>query len=393
MMHWDSERLLSDGDSYYRALFESWSLAQSSIQFEVYIFEAGQIAKRVEAELTKAAQRGVRVRLIVDGMGSTAWIRSESPKRLTEEGIEVRVFHPFLAAELLAQLSKGLIPMWEVLRPAFHARRNPFIRRLNRRTHRKLSIVDHHTAFVGSINVADHHLKEFSGSFAWRDSAVAVTGAAVGLLEDSFQHHWRRSLKAPFRARVRIPFSFRKRRSAKAQTPPVGFTHRYHLRVQHRRRVMQTIETQSVRIWIANPYLAPPSGVVRRLVRAAKRGVDVRVLIPQQSDVWFMPLIARAYYRNLIRGGVRIFEYTPRFLHSKIMIFDESALLGTSNLNRRSFLHDSEVDLWLTHSETIESLVVDFHRDLDDSAEIRVPPGWWFSRVGRILNYLFRYWV
>ena len=392
MSYWQSEQLFQTGDQYYQALFNSWSRARRSIDFEVYIFEPGQLAKRVESELMKAAQRGVDVRLIVDGMGSTSWVRSESPRLLNESGAQVRVFNPFLTAEIFSQIFKGLIPMWEVLRPAFKARRNPFIRRLNRRTHRKLSIVDGENAFVGSINVADDHLETYSGRRAWRDSAVSVTGPATALLEESFQYHWRRSVRAPFKARVRIPFQFRRKRP-KGLTAPIGFTHRFHLRTQHRRRVMQTIQDQYVRIWIANPYLAPPSGVVRKLVRAAQRGVDVRVLIPQHSDVWFMPLIAQAYYRNLMKGGVRIFEYTPSFLHAKIMIFDSVALLGTSNLNRRSFLHDSEVDLWLNQPATLEKLVADFHLDIENSVEVCVPPGWWVSRIGRILNYLIRYWV
>jgi cardiolipin synthase len=147
------------------------------------------------------------------------------------------------------------------------------------------------------------------------------------------------------------------------------------------------------RIWVSNAYLAPPSNIQRLLTKAARRGVDVRVLVPSRSDVWFMPFIARAYYRPLLKSGVRIFEYQPRFLHAKCMVVDNQALIGTTNLNRRSFLHDLEVDVRIDNPVTVDKLSEKYLLDIRESIEIFNRGTIVGSRLGRILNYFIRYWV
>ena len=156
---------------------------------------------------------------------------------------------------------------------------------------------------------------------------------------------------------------------------------------------MQSLERTKERIWVSNAYLAPPSNIIRGFRRAAQRGVDVRVLVPVRSDVWFMQFISRAYYRPLLKSGVRIFEYNPRFLHAKSLVLDQEAMIGSSNLNRRSFLHDLEVDVRLDNPDSIKKMSDRYLFDLSESTEVFDRGTVVGSRIGTLLNYLFRYWI
>jgi cardiolipin synthase len=245
--------------------------------------------------------------------------------------------------------------------------------------------------FVGSINVSKTHSAKYSGKNAWRDTAVRLEGVGTADLISAFHHTWNRSQIVAKVRRLKIQFSFRRRDGDLLS--PVNLNYTARLRRISRIKFKSMLREANVRIWISNAYLAPPSNIVRVLKNAAQRGVDVRVLVPSRSDVWFMPLIARAYYRPLLKAGVRVYEYKNRFLHAKSIVIDDEALIGTSNLNRRSFLHDLEVDVRLDHPKSIEKLSEQFLIDLSSSEEIFNRGTIVGSRFGKLLNYLFRYWV
>lgn len=385
-MLWKSENVLFDGDAYFEALFTEWERATRTIDFETYIFDNDQIGSEVVRELKKAADRGVRVRLLVDGIGASGWWQTQGPL-LENTGLEVRVYHPLLTTELWRRLMID----FGVIRPEKKPKRSLVLRRLNRRNHRKVSIIDGQIAFVGSVNVTNCHLERFTGSRSWRDTCVRLEGPGLTELQGAFDHAWMRSQKVTAPQKIKMRFNFRRRRIPTSK--PVSLNYTRKLRKQSRLRFVQTIDRMKERIWISNAYLAPPSNIVRRLNKAAKRGVDVRVLVPKTSDVWFMPFIARAYYRSLMKAGVRIYEYQPRFLHAKSVVFDTEASIGSSNLNRRSFLHDLEVDVRLDSPEAVKMMSDRYLSDLSESVEITNHGTIVGSRLGRILNYLFRYWV
>lgn len=394
-MLWTSERILIDGDAYFDALIESWSKAQETIDLETYIFEIGAVGQRVEAALLEAASRGLHIRLLVDGIGASGWwqthgVSLQKQARNLSGQLEVRVYHPVF----LAEMWRRLMIDFKLISPERQPRRSLVLRRLNRRNHRKVSIVDGTTVLLGSVNISNAHSAKAIGSKAWRDTSAVLTGPGVLDLRYAFDHAWLRShfvtadSNTP-RRKLRFLFPGR----SKIKTSPVGLNFTRTLRREHRFQFARNLDRARSRIWIENAYLAPPSNVVRRLVIAARRGVDVRIIVPSRSDVWFMPLIARAYYRNLIRGGVRVFEYQPRFLHSKSLIVDDTVILGTSNLNRRSFLHDLEVDVTLSDPRSLEVMISQFERDQEASIEMKRRGTIVGSRLGRLLNYLFRYWV
>ncbi|MBK7891336.1 MAG: phosphatidylserine/phosphatidylglycerophosphate/cardiolipin synthase family protein [Bdellovibrionales bacterium] len=391
-MSWQIEDVLFDGDRYFDSLFLEWQKAKDTIDFEVYIFENDPIGQQVETALLNAASRGVRVRMIVDGIGSSGWwqTRGKELENKSAGGIEIRVYHPLHITELW----RRLLIDFHIISPEHRPKKSLVLRRLNRRIHRKVSLVDNKIAHVGSINVSKVHSERISGDSAWRDTAARVTGPHVADLKFAFSHTWIRShpIHATYGPRPsRLRFLFSARSKGPDSLVALNFTRR--LRRFHRLKFVRRIDLAQQRVWIENAYLAPPSNIVRKLVHAAKRGVDVRILVPNRSDVWFMPLIARAYYRPLLKGGIRVFEYQNRFLHAKSLIIDDSVTIGTSNMNRRSFLHDLEVDVTLNHADSVHIMCRQFEIDLQNAIEIKSRGTVVGSRLGRLLNYLIRYWV
>lgn len=386
-MYWKSEHVLIDGDQYFDSLFDEWSRADRTIDFETYIFDDDGIGRDVVRELGKAAARGVRVRLLVDGIGASGWWQTRGVELAANENIEVRVYHPLLTTQLWRRLMIDI----GFIRPERKPKRSLVLRRLNRRNHRKVSIIDGQIGFVGSVNVTNCHLRRFYGPKFWRDNCVRVEGPGTLELNNAFEHAWSRSQEVAAPRKLKIRFTFRRRVIPTSKPVSLNYTRR--LRKQSRLRFVQSLERTKDRIWISNAYLAPPSNIIRQLRRAAARGVDVRVLVPVQSDVWFMPFIARAYYRALLKSGVRIFEYEPRFLHAKSMILDNEVIIGSSNLNRRSFLHDLEVDVRLDSPESVRKMSDQYLVDISESVEIFDRGTVVGSRLGLLLNYLFRYWV
>ncbi len=385
-MLWKTEDVLFDGDAYFESLFAEWARATRTIDFETYIFDNDQIGNEVVQELRKAAGRGVRVRLLVDGIGSSGWWQTRGVE-LQRTDIDVRVYHPLLTTQLWRRLMIDL----GFIRPERKPKRSLVLRRLNRRNHRKVSVIDGQVGFVGSVNVSDCHVKRFWGPTAWRDTCVRLEGPGTVELQNAFEHAWQRSQLVASPRKLKIRFSFRRR--VIPTSKPVNLNYTRKLRKQSRIHFMQSLEKAEQRIWISNAYLAPSSYIVRGLRRAASRGVDVRVLVPAQSDVWFMSLIARAYHRPLLKGGVRIFEYQPRILHAKSLVVDQEAIIGSSNLNRRSILHDLEVDVRLDKLESVQKMSDRYTFDLSQSVEVFKRGTIVGSRVGTLLNYLFRYWV
>lgn len=385
-MLWKSENVLFDGDAYYDALFTEWERATRTIDFEVYIFDNDDIGADVVRRLTQAASRGIRVRLLVDGIGSSGWWQTQG-LLLEGSGVEVRVYHPLLTTELWRRLMID----FGFIRPERKPKKSLVLRRLNRRNHRKVSMIDGQIAFVGSINVTNCHLQKYVGASSWRDTCVRLEGPGLLEIQTAFEHTWVRSQKVTAPRKMKMRFGFRRHRIPASKPVSLNFTRK--LRKQSRLRFVQTLDQMNERIWISNAYLAPPSNITRRLRNAARRGVDVRILVPKTSDIWFMPFISRAYYRDLIKAGIRIYEYQPRFLHAKSLVLDQEVSIGSSNMNRRSFLHDLEVDVRLDSPESVKKMSEQFLKDLSESEEIRNHATIVGSRLGWLLNYLFRYWV
>lgn len=363
--------------------------ARTSIWLEMYIFETGKIGREVADLLVRKAQAGLTVRLLLDGLGSSGAVSGGAAvtpaflHQLMWGGVSVRIYHPVQFRTILSVLGRGF---------------NQLVSHLNRRNHRKVCIIDGDSAFVGGMNIMDLALERYAKGKAWRDTSVRVEGLPIKEMELAFETTWRRA-KRPRgspesrepRKKGRLLESLRKRRTKKRVNfadSLVRLNDRRKDRRENYRALVRAILTAKERVWITTAYFVPSSGLVHALRFAAWAGVDVRIVVSRQSDVFFMPYVAAAFYQSLLHAGIRIFEYKPRFMHCKIVILDDRVSVGTSNLNTRSLFHDLETDVVLAEKKTVESFVEQFHADLEESQEVTLDHGphrsWWVRFAGRV---------
>ncbi|MES2856767.1 MAG: phospholipase D-like domain-containing protein, partial [Bdellovibrionota bacterium] len=310
---WRDERLFFDGDSFFANLLEGIENARHSIDFETYIFQVDELGKTFEEALTRAALRGVKVRILVDGIGASSWVEVDH-QALNEAGADLRVYHPLLVSNLF---SRAMIDLG-IKRVRSH-KGSALLSRINRRTHRKLTIIDRETAWVGSCNISADHSAKIKGPLAWRDTAACVKGEAAEDLERAFEVVWIRSHEVKGKRRWHETFFPGPPKIVKP-SPLVRLNHTMSLRRKAVGDFLKRMKSAKRRLWITNAYFAPSIELIGAIEDAIENGVDVRVILPQNSDVFFMPWVARSYYSPLIKRGVKIYEYTPRFLHAKSVI-------------------------------------------------------------------------
>lgn len=392
-MRWRVERPYHSGDEYFGALFKEMRAAKTSIWVEMYIFESGKLGHELADILVRKAQQGLTVRVLIDGLGSSGptGVTPAFLQQLLWGGVSVRIYHPVHFSAILRILGRGF---------------SRLVSNLNRRNHRKVCIVDGSVAYVGGMNVMDIAVERFGKDKAWRDSSVRVEGQPIKEIEQAFEMTWRRSRRPRGSPETRLQ-EIRKRKKLRQRIQPflsalrrrrlgrrsvfsdslVRMNDRRRLRRENYRALIRGILTSKKRVWIATAYFVPSSGLVYALRFAAWAGVDVRILVPKQSDVFFMPWVAAAFYQSLLHAGIRIFEYVPRFLHTKILILDDRVSVGTSNLNTRSLFHDLEIDVVLREKKSLESFMAQFEKDCEQSEEVTLGRGphrsWWVRIAGR----------
>lgn len=370
LKRWKFVTVFHDGDAFFDALEEEIHGATHSVLLESYIFANDTVGRRILKALAQAARRGVAVRVIIDGLGSSSWKEAIRAQAL-EAGILLKVFHEL-----------PWYNWWRRTEPRRSRRHTmtQLFQRLNTRNHRKVCVIDHKRAFVGSMNIIDYHLRSLVGMAGWRDTGVLVQGAEVSILVDSFNDLWRKKRNRLGRRRGK-------------DTDPAQDLIRLNVRHSQRREnyldLLVRIVGSQRRVWIENAYFVPDGSLLRVLRVAAESGVDVRIVVPAFSDVVFIPWVASAFHLGLLKAGVRVFEYTKTVLHAKTMLIDDWGLVGSSNLNHRSLLHDLEVDAVIAEPSACETLQDQFEIDCRDSIEVTLE-NWrkrpWIERIiGRLL--------
>lgn len=375
---WTSEEVCLDTRGYFERVYQAILGARQSVVLEMYIFRLDVLGNRLLEALRDTASRGVSVRIIVDGVGSPQF-NAEFVGELKADGIDARIYHP--------------APTFSLQLPSLNKLRR-FFANINKRNHRKLIIIDDAVAFVGSCNIADMHRN-------WRETAVSVSGRSVGVLSRSFELIWTRS-NAPgvtrsnaLKARLQARRKLGREREAGSQGPVcTNYTRR--LRVGHNANIAARIERAKSRVWITNAYFVPSAVIVTALLRAARNGCDVKLILPGKTDVGLVTCVSRMFYVGLMRAGVQIFEYQPTVLHAKTLLVDDWACVGTTNLNHRSFYHDLEVDVALSTLQSRQLLAEQFSRDLAVSKLVtadglrRRPM---FEKIGGYLVYPFKSFI
>lgn len=362
------EKVFDQGDDYFEALIEAIEAAQHVIKLEVYIFDVDDIGRRVSQALTKAAARDVSVHVIVDAAGSYAsldWLSAN----LQSQSIQVRIYHPlpWQFAHYPRSIKQG-----NTLDKALY-----FLRKVNRRDHRKLCIIDEDQLFTGSFNISAVHASVSHGGEGWRDFGVQLTGARVADIGLQFDAVWQQ------------------------QTDPIVKRHRHHylanISAWGRRRknlkFEQIINEARTRVWLVSAYFAPSARVVRALKHAVQRGANVSIMVPARSDIHLFPFLTATYYRDLLSCGIKIYEFQPAVLHAKLLIVDDICVLGSTNFNHRSFLHDLELDVFLEKPESLNKLEKAFSDDLlkcievDAEASNTASKNWLLKAFSRTLRY------
>ncbi len=338
------EQLIFSGESYERFLLEKISYSTKNIFISCYILEADEFGDRIIKALVKKAQEGVNVRLIVDGLGSRNWING-AMSSCKQKNFDIRIYHPLI----LAALRFGL---------------DPFTR-WNRRNHQKLFIFDREIAMIGSRNINNDAL-------TWRETNIVIEGPCIEVLVTLFNDIWKLSHNRffhryyPIRPKAEM---LRIRGSDRIFT-----NHRFSLRRKMRQINLQKIQNAKLEIQITTPYFFPTRKIFKALLQKALSGVTVEVLLPKVSDIFISKWISQDHYGKLLKAGVKIYEYQPAILHSKSMIIDDWAVIGSSNFNRRSVLRDMELDYVVGNPETMDQLKKQGELDKKNSVLIESIP-------------------
>ena len=337
--------IFTNGAQFYPAMRDAIRAAQASVNLEAYIFRPGEAADMLTDAMIERAQAGVEVRITLDAVGSARMFGAPL-RRLRDAGCKVS-FYQTMA--------------WYRLH------------RLNNRTHRELLVVDGRVAFTGGAGVADWWLKPHRGRPAWRDTMSRIEGPIVAALQGVFAENWLECDGEILTSARDWP-----KLTACGSTEAMLVKSSPSDRATVSRVVFQMlIEGAVSTVDIQTPYFLPDKALRRALVRAAQRGVRIRVIVPgKYSDQRLVRLASRRMYQELLSGGVHLHEYRPAMTHVKALMVDGAwAVIGTTNVDNRSFEHNDEVNVAFRHAAVTERLRRDFEADLAASDEI-TPERW-----------------
>lgn len=348
-------KIFFKGDEYYDSCLSSIKSAKTQVLMESYIFEPDSVGNQFLLALENCAKRGLDIKLTVDGIGSMNWT-SHLEKECKKRNIQFQIFHPIFRA----------------------------FRSLNRRNHRKLIIIDKKKVFLGSFNISQVHSEKYSPQNYWRDTGISVTlperSYEINVLIESFNVIWENR---------KLFFKHFESSIFRLNSNPL-------LRFKMLRELNERIKSAKSSIHITNPYFIPRRSILRNLRQAAKRGVQVILILPSISDVWFVREASRSLYSRLLNSGVKIFEYNNSILHAKTLIIDHWASVGSTNLNHRSLIHDLEVEAILRDPNCIQQLESQWASDLNNAKEILIKnfeSRSVFEKIFGRICYWFRYWL
>ena len=359
-----ASQYFSLGEEMFEAMLDDLRSAKKFIFLEFYIIDPGLMWNRVLEILVDKVQQGVEVKLLYDDIGCMATLSGDYTKRLRKMGIDAHKFNKVIPRMTVAY---------------------------NNRDHRKILVVDGQVGYTGGINLADEYINHIVRFGHWKDGGVRLEGRAVKALTRLFLMNWyiNRGEITDF---DRYHFDSQ-RVEGKGLYIPYGSGPKPIYKEQVGKAVYQNIINQAIDyVYITTPYLIIDYDLTEDIKNAAMRGVDVRIVTPFIPDKKLIQIVTRGAYPDLLEAGVKIYEYTPGFIHSKNVISDdELAVVGTINFDYRSLVHHYENAVLMYQTETIADIKQDFEDLFDVSKEISLETlqNSWYQRLLKEIMQLF----
>lgn len=348
------------GEDKFEEMLKQLAAAEHFIFMEYFIVDEGLMWGKILEILAKKAAEGVEVRVMYDGFCEFALLPHDYPKRLKALGIQCKMFSPV----------------------------TPFVStHYNYRDHRKILVIDGHTAFNGGVNLADEYINQKEKFGHWKDTAVMIKGEAVKSFTLMFLQMWSVEGKEEDYARY-LSYPSRPVETAKGYVIPYGDCPLDNDKLGER-VYMDILNRSQQYVHIMTPYLILDGEMETALKFAAERGVEVSLLLPGVPDKIVAYSLAKTHYASLLESGVKIYEYTPGFVHAKVCVSDDrEAVVGTINLDYRSLYHHFECATYLYETDCVMQIEEDFQTTLAKCRQVTKETvrreKWYLKLLGRL---------
>lgn len=331
--------ILKNGEEKFPALINALKQARHHIHLEYYIYEEGNIGNEIAEILKKKAREGVKVRVIVDGVGSLS-LGKHFFSNLKEAGVQVVEFMP-------------------VLFPSFTSK-------INYRNHRKIVVVDGMIGFTGGINISDRYINNGKYNTFWRDTHVKIEGEAVKTLQFLFILSWQFVTQEEILPESGFFPEFTPKGNSLVQINASGPDWELASIMDS---FFMAINSARKKVRIATPYFIPTESILDAIITASKSDIEVELIIPRESDSWIVKSASRSFVKQLLEAEVKVYFYEKGFLHSKVIIIDDSfASVGSANMDYRSYDLNHEVNAYFYDKKLVEELISEFELDKQDSS-------------------------
>ena len=344
-------KYFSSGESFFIQALDEMKKAEKYIFLEFFILRQGKMLDPILDILSEKASRGLDIRIIYDDLGCFMTLPPNFSKLLEERGIKCMVFNPF--RPILSSLQ-------------------------NNRDHRKIISIDGKTAFTGGMNLADEYINARERFGHWKDAAIMIQGEAAWSLTLIFLEMWNLGVRESANPDAFYPWKEKDGTTIACPVESDGYVQPYadspiNIENVGEHVYIQIINNAKEYVYINTPYLVVDDNLLSALSLSAKSGVDVRIITPHRWDKWIVAIASRSYYRQLVQAGVKVYEYSEGFNHSKTFVSDDRvATVGTTNLDFRSLYLHFECGVWMYKTKSVAAVKEDFLSTLPLCKEISV---------------------
>ncbi|MFN3604717.1 MAG: phospholipase D-like domain-containing protein [Leptonema sp. (in: bacteria)] len=367
-------KIFSEGDDFFHSLERDIKLAKKYIYMEFYIFQLKEVGtKLLELLIKKQKKSKIRIKVILDGMGTKDFI-DVFYKKIQFNSIELQVYKPFRYKLLF--------------KSGFH-----------QRDHRKIVLIDDKILYTGGMNIKDVFSYKIMQDRRWRDTMIRLTNSdkeiekIIQQTKSDFICLWNSMKKKFYFFRKQFPLLYPIEKNAKYA---IFSSLNRKRRLQFRKFYYDFLKEAKNFICLATPYFIPPLRLIKILKEKSKQGVKIQILTAGNTDVWIARQAGRAVYSTLLKSGVQIFEYTERIFHSKHTITEKGVLIGSSNIDYRSFFHNLEIDFFTSNQAVIKAFIKQWEKDLKSSEQITLKNWEKRSIIEKItekISYAFKYYL